>query len=482
MRKIMYLLTALMMFAPCDGFAESTGTKSNALRTRLVTSQAPLSKSAFSAASGSVAFDDSVSIQAKIVNGGPVGKSNDGENIRWNVTMKNSFAAGNTVDSFATGLGMNFAVDNGSTALHFLNGSDVGAQDLTFVVIKNVGTGNFIMFQEYNGTNNFVSDTTEYQDILSFVLRWNNSYFSALSWANRFLKPSFIDTADFGTFEAYTEVPDTSGLITATRPNSLLSYSTFDSVEVTMARFSSSGYSSDFTCGVDTLKLINNFSVGSFSVRYHISGGFCIYSVSGLPEGISATKVTDTSWDIFTDGLFDSISVRSTDTTIALLSIGLEGTDFPGRLRRGKPVIIVDTSVLKDKSGNKQYAAAVSSSYKVRNRFDSNGNGCPSCGFSPPPDLKTTDGSVLPTVFTLHQNLPNPFNPVTKIRLDMPVASSWNITIYNVMGQKVKTFTGESGIGTVVVEWDAREAASGMYFYKAVAGDFQATRKMILLK
>jgi hypothetical protein len=88
----------------------------------------------------------------------------------------------------------------------------------------------------------------------------------------------------------------------------------------------------------------------------------------------------------------------------------------------------------------------------------------------------------VPTEFALHQNYPNPFNPETKIELALPVASDWSISIYNVSGQKVKEFSGTSEAGTVQVVWDATETASGIYFYKAIAGNFTDTKKMVLLK
>jgi hypothetical protein len=90
--------------------------------------------------------------------------------------------------------------------------------------------------------------------------------------------------------------------------------------------------------------------------------------------------------------------------------------------------------------------------------------------------------NVLPTDFELSQNYPNPFNPQTSIDLDLPVASQWTISVFNVAGQRVAEFSGFSEAGTVTVNWDASGMSSGMYFYKAVAGDYAATKKMVLLK
>ncbi|MFH1891984.1 MAG: T9SS type A sorting domain-containing protein [Candidatus Zixiibacteriota bacterium] len=88
---------------------------------------------------------------------------------------------------------------------------------------------------------------------------------------------------------------------------------------------------------------------------------------------------------------------------------------------------------------------------------------------------------VVPSAFTLNQNYPNPFNPSTDIIINLPTQSNWKLDIYNVSGQLVRTFSGNA-IGEVTVTWDAAGAASGIYFYKATAGQYTDTRKMLLMK
>jgi hypothetical protein len=90
--------------------------------------------------------------------------------------------------------------------------------------------------------------------------------------------------------------------------------------------------------------------------------------------------------------------------------------------------------------------------------------------------------NILPTDYKLSQNYPNPFNPQTNIDLALPVASQWSLSIYNVAGQRVADFSGYSEAGIVTVSWDATGMSTGMYFYKAVAGNFADTKKMVLLK
>ncbi len=88
---------------------------------------------------------------------------------------------------------------------------------------------------------------------------------------------------------------------------------------------------------------------------------------------------------------------------------------------------------------------------------------------------------VIPSEFKLAQNTPNPFNPTTRISLDLPVSTDWTLEIFNVAGQLVKSYSGR-GVGSVTVEWDASDQPSGVYFYKATAGSNQESRKMLLLK
>jgi hypothetical protein len=93
----------------------------------------------------------------------------------------------------------------------------------------------------------------------------------------------------------------------------------------------------------------------------------------------------------------------------------------------------------------------------------------------------------LPTKFGLAQNYPNPFNPTTTIELALPVASEFSVAIYNVAGQLIRTYDGYANAGVVKIEWDGRDAsgdpvASGIYFYKANANEFAATKKMLLMK
>ena len=92
-------------------------------------------------------------------------------------------------------------------------------------------------------------------------------------------------------------------------------------------------------------------------------------------------------------------------------------------------------------------------------------------------------GPEMPTVYALDQNYPNPFNPSTEISFDLPAASHVELTVFNILGQKVETLVdGDREAGSYTVTWDASPYSSGVYFYRISAENFSATKKMLLLK
>ena len=115
--------------------------------------------------------------------------------------------------------------------------------------------------------------------------------------------------------------------------------------------------------------------------------------------------------------------------------------------------------------------------------------------------LNTTNGgepigikpisNEVPNSFHLYQNYPNPFNPTTKIKYDIPLSRGVSegrgvlvsIKIYDIIGNEVATLVNESlKPGSYEVEWNGSNFASGVYFYRLIAGDFTVTKKLILLK
>lgn len=89
----------------------------------------------------------------------------------------------------------------------------------------------------------------------------------------------------------------------------------------------------------------------------------------------------------------------------------------------------------------------------------------------------------LPKPFTLSQNRPNPFNPVTIIPFTIPQESRVTLAIYNLAGKKVAVLADNVFLaGEHSVEWDAGRFSSGVYLYKLEAGEFVETKKMMLIR
>ena len=86
--------------------------------------------------------------------------------------------------------------------------------------------------------------------------------------------------------------------------------------------------------------------------------------------------------------------------------------------------------------------------------------------------------------FTLNQNYPNPFNPSTAISYQLPAVSQIELSIYNILGQKVVTLvSGQQPAGSYKVEWDASGFVSGIYFFRLETDKgFVQSKKLILLK
>ena len=96
--------------------------------------------------------------------------------------------------------------------------------------------------------------------------------------------------------------------------------------------------------------------------------------------------------------------------------------------------------------------------------------------------------SNVPNAFTLKQNYPNPFNPTTEIEFSLDKMSNVNLTIFNVLGQKVKTLaSGTKALGTHKYSWNGLDemgnaVSTGIYFYTLTSGDVSVTKKMAFMK
>jgi len=103
--------------------------------------------------------------------------------------------------------------------------------------------------------------------------------------------------------------------------------------------------------------------------------------------------------------------------------------------------------------------------------------------YSSYPDSLQDDRLVgIPSKYELFQNYPNPFNSNTHIRYGLATDSDVKITLYNILGEKIKVLLDDKKIaGFHTVEFDAGNISSGIYFYRVEASKFHDTKKMVLL-
>ena len=89
----------------------------------------------------------------------------------------------------------------------------------------------------------------------------------------------------------------------------------------------------------------------------------------------------------------------------------------------------------------------------------------------------------MPAEYELSQNYPNPFNPTTKIKFSLSGNQKVSLKIYNQLGQEVaEALNQEFDAGYHEFEFNGSNLASGVYIYRLSAGNFEAVKKMMLIK
>ena len=97
--------------------------------------------------------------------------------------------------------------------------------------------------------------------------------------------------------------------------------------------------------------------------------------------------------------------------------------------------------------------------------------------------IRLMGNGQLPKEFALAQNYPNPFNPTTTIKYDLPTDGHVNLSLFDVLGQRIATLVdADQKAGYISVDWNASHVSSGIYFYRLEAGRFVQTRKLLLLR
>jgi hypothetical protein len=99
-----------------------------------------------------------------------------------------------------------------------------------------------------------------------------------------------------------------------------------------------------------------------------------------------------------------------------------------------------------------------------------------------PPDGKISPRN-LPTTYALYQSYPNPFNPTTTIRYDVPTNNWVTLKVYDILGREVATLVNQmESPGYKQVTFNANALPTGVYTYRLTAGSFVQTKKLILMK
>ena len=138
------------------------------------------------------------------------------------------------------------------------------------------------------------------------------------------------------------------------------------------------------------------------------------------------------------------------------------------------PLVDGDLAVIELSLKNKESVVSLQGSVKMNDELDAT--------------MKPVELREIPTKFNLSQNYPNPFNPTTNINYAIPQDANVNLTVYNVLGQAVKTIVNvQQKAGYYSVRWDGSnetgsKVSSGMYIYRITAGNYTHSIKMNLIK
>lgn len=207
--------------------------------------------------------------------------------------------------------------------------------------------------------------------------------------------------------------------------------------------------------------------------------------VTVILDSVLHPNVSDLAFILSHDGVTDTIIAQSeiADTNILHCSLTDAGaifisegeTPYEGSYKPHSPL-----SVFSGMDPNGIW------SLKVVDMVSGNSGSFQSWGlklfFDNPTDVES-DYSIVPDKFEVYQNFPNPFNPSTTIRWQMPEAGFVTLKIYDVLGREVITLINEElNAGSHQINFNAYNYSSGVYFYQLKTENYIETKKMILLK
>ena len=274
---------------------------------------------------------------------------------------------------------------------------------------------------------------------------------------------SFIDVVDTITFG----IPGETVSYKVVYSENLFGYQDTNIYRIAYYSYNTNGDLGYTAAVIDSLIILDSLTV---FLRNPIAVGDSILLgiISGYGESITVVSVTDTL--NLTLGYFENcLHIR-------------DRSFFNGQPLEEIDQFFIPISYLPTAAGNGRnkgthwYIYPDSSRYGYSNLVE--------CDVQPtPPSYVESNSSPILQNFSLWQNYPNSFNPSTTIRFSIPKEVQVNLSVYNILGEKVKELKNElMKPGYFKVEFNASAVVSGVYFYRIKAGDFVQTKKMILLK
>ena len=220
--------------------------------------------------------------------------------------------------------------------------------------------------------------------------------------------------------------------------------------------------------GMTEFKVVASMNEGHF--HSPPQSGYSLDNIApGVPGGLMATGMAEgvyLSWDISPEEDFQYFRLER--------SFGPEFIEF-------ETFDMIDTSYI-----DPDYVLDQTNYYRLA-AVDHAGNMSEYSGVVEATIL-SIDSGLIPDVYALHQNYPNPFNPVTTLRYDLPENAMVTITIYDLIGRRIRTLVNiDQTAGYRSIQWNAtndlgQTVSAGMYIYTIQAGEFMQTKKMVLLK
>lgn len=255
-----------------------------------------------------------------------------------------------------------------------------------------------------------------------------------------------------------------------------------------------------------TDSLINSLLTGDIYVNVHtaahpggeirgqvlLNGGTGFVSIfdTSATNTMAAGVLGSGSYSLTDAGLIFKAAVNANSIKSASINLGPSGqtgsvvhditTNFQGSSVKGAWLMLNDSSAVDNLSAlftNGLSLNVQSSSLPVGNL-----SGTITRGFTPTV-VSVTQTKQIPNKFKLDQNYPNPFNPSTVIKFSIPERGAVNLSVYNLLGEKITTLINDQlNTGSYSVTFDASNFASGVYFYRLSFGNNIVTRKMMFLK